>query len=158
MKSSNLSTTVIYRTSMCLVTNQMSPSKATERITCYKMVLKDKKGDYKTPIQKTKIYVYPGSTQTAVGDASFEVRDGKSYVSHGYIHTFKGVDNRELKYLLSTATGLVKVWECYIPEGEDYVEGRTIINAQECYASRSIVYSRDITDELRKKENYVSVK
>lgn len=137
---------------MCLTVKCSKPQIAKERITCYKVLIRTGDGKHITPFQKTRVYVGKGHVQQAEGKESIRVAkySGECTIDGGYIHTF--ASSFGLHKAFQSQFERTEVWECYIPKDEVFFSGSVCGGPRDGYASKSIVYSRDITDELKKEE------
>lgn len=127
---------------------------AEEDITCYKLVRQTKSGAFITPVQLAAVDATPGSVQTAQGNAYVGRHPYlKGYkVCAGYVHTFTEM-NLNLSEIVPYYCSGIRVLQCHIPKGEMYFVGRMASTRYLAYASKSIVYDRDVTDEVLSKLN-----
>lgn len=131
---------------MCLLSKRSTPMTADRDITCYKIVHQRATGEFATPFQLTTIDITPGSVQTAQGDSCIEKHpDVNRYrVAAGYVHTFA-----EAKEILLDMTNYprssLRIIECHIPKGETFFSWKMLYTPYNVYASKSIVYGRDVT-------------
>lgn len=135
------------------------PLKASDNITCYKIVLRTGVW-YKTPFMETRL-----SWTVMLGLKKFKANDkswkeigvihrtldfiGEEYldVTDGVIHTMELASEAQkfAKYISSLHLEHVEVWECEIDKGEEYIHGLDG-NGFSCRGSKSIRFKKKICE------------
>lgn len=144
---------------MCLyIKSCSSPKKATEDITCYKVIMKVN-NCMKTPYQGFQI-----DEKIISGEKPFkaEIWDGKDRsikvkefqklgsrisgtIGYGAIHTFKTKKDAKANAIIfadKIRYYRMSVYKCVIPKGTLYYEG--VFNSEKCFASQKIIFKENI--------------
>ena len=134
---------------MCLSVNNFHGGEAQEDMPCYKIVVRDEKNKWRTPIQYTPI-----SEEILNGEKPFYSDDifdrvifvkANLEVEGGAIHTYA----LEIDALHDAKTGKlhipvreVAVYRCVIPKGTTYIQGS--YGGDKGYASKQIIFKKRI--------------
>lgn len=135
---------------MCLYSKDLIPKIAEEDITCYKILEECPLEDcpYKTPYMEELIkreIIYGIYNFVGLGDRKAKTNGEYVYIGKGYIHTYKfSVNADSMREGLSFVfDNICHIFECIIPKGTKYYEGRDSLNFMS-YASEQIKFIKKV--------------
>lgn len=130
---------------MCLITDWKTPHIAEEDIICYK-VYEDSWNGYASPYIGSPIPKFNKITHVDC----FQEKIVKNQCHHGF-HSFKNrKDNRFIPDIICNT----RVFECIIPKGTKYYEGR--FNCIPSYCSESIIIEEPVNNFNYYKRNILN--